>query len=96
VWKAAKRQPQQVALTAILRTPEQAPGYIVVAFIFNHGTTVLGFSRDFLLIAAITRTALGFLWVVVAGHLSGRVGRKDMSMLCALEFLYTLTFILSA
>ncbi len=80
VWEVLKRQPKQVALTALLRLPEQAPGYIVGAFIFTYGTTVLGFSRDFLLIAVICQTVLGFLWVVVAGHLSDRVGRKNMYM----------------
>jgi MFS family permease len=78
VWEVLKRQPKQVALTALLRLPEQAPGYIVGAFIFTYGTTVLGFSRDFLLLAVISQTVLGFLWVVVAGHLSDRVGRKNM------------------
>ena len=34
---------------------EQTPGYIVGAFIFTYGTNVLGFSRDFLLIAVIAR-----------------------------------------
>ncbi len=81
VWEVLKRQPKQVALTALLRLPEQAPGYIVGAFIFTYGTTVLGFSRDFLLLAVICQTVLGFLWVVVAGHLSDRVGRKNMFML---------------
>jgi MFS family permease len=80
VWELLKRQPKQVALTALLRLPEQAPGYIVGAFIFTYGTTVLGFSRDFLLLAVISQTVLGFLWVVVAGHLSDRVGRKNMYM----------------
>jgi MFS family permease len=80
VWEVLKRQPKQVVLTALLRLPEQAPGYIVGAFIFTYGTTVLGFSRDFLLLAVITQTILGFLWVVVAGHLSDRVGRKNMYM----------------
>ena len=61
--------------------PEQAPGYIVGAFIFTYGTTVLGFSRDFLLLAVISQTVLGFLWVVVAGHLSDRIGRKNMYMI---------------
>jgi MFS family permease len=78
VWEVLKRQPKQVILTALLRMPEQAPGYIVGAFIFTYGTTALGFSRNFLLIAVITQTVLGFLWVVVAGHLSDRVGRKNM------------------
>jgi MFS family permease len=81
VWEVLKRQPKQVALTALLRMPEQAPGYIVGAFIFSYGTTALGMTRNFLLIAVITQTVLGFLWVVVAGHLSDRVGRKNMYML---------------
>ena len=49
VWEVLKRQPKQVALTALLRMPEQAPGYIVGALIFSYGTTVLGMSRNFLL-----------------------------------------------
>jgi MFS family permease len=84
VWEVLKRQPKQVVLSALLRMPEQAPGYIVGAWIFSYGTAVLGFSRNFLLIAVITQTVLGFLWVVVAGHLSDRVGRKNMFMLGAL------------
>ena len=62
VWEVLKRQPKQVALTALLRLPEQAPGYIVGAWIFSYGTTVLGFSRNFLLVAVITQTVLSFLW----------------------------------
>jgi MFS family permease len=81
VWQVLKRQPKQVLLTALLRMPEQAPGYIVGAFIFTYATSVLGFSRDFVLIAVITQTVLAFLWVVVAGHLSDRVGRKRMYMI---------------
>src|SRR5580692_1832879 len=81
VFEVLKRQPKQVILSALLRLPEQAPGYIVGAFIFTYGTSVLGFSRDFLLVAVITQTILGFLWVVVAGHLSDRVGRKNMFMI---------------
>ena len=53
VFEVLKRQPKQVILSALLRMPEQAPGYIVGAFIFTYGTAVLGFSRDFLLLAVI-------------------------------------------
>ena len=42
VLEVLKRQPKQIVLTALLRLPEQAPGYIVGAFIFTYGTTVLG------------------------------------------------------
>jgi MFS family permease len=76
-----KRQPKQILLTALLRLPEQAPGYIVGAFIFTYGTTVLGQSRNFLLTAVILSTVLGFLWVTVAGRLSDHVGRKNMYIL---------------
>jgi MFS family permease len=78
VLEVLKRQPKQVALSALLRMPEQAPGYIVGTFIFTYGTTVLGVSRDFLLIALLVQTVLGFMWVTVAGALSDRVGRKRM------------------
>ena len=73
-----KRQPKQVALTALLRMPEQAPGYIVGTFIFTYATTVLGMQRNFVLIAVLVQAVLGFLWVPVAGHLSDRIGRKRM------------------
>jgi len=81
VLEVLKRQPKQVALTALLRMPEQAPGYIVGAWIFTYGTQVLGQSRDFLLLAVITQTILGFMWVVCAGSLSDRIGRKNMFMI---------------
>jgi MFS family permease len=73
-----KRQPKQVLLTALLRLPEQAPGYLFGAFVFTYGTTVLGASRNFLLIGVLLQAVLGFLWVTVAGHLSDRIGRKRM------------------
>jgi MFS family permease len=78
VLEVLKRQPKQVALTALLRLPEQAPGYIFGAFVFTYGTTVLGASRNFLLIGVLCQAVLGFLWVTVAGHLSDRIGRKRM------------------
>jgi MFS family permease len=74
-------QPMQVLLTALLRLPEQAPGYIVGTWIVTYGTTVLGMTRDFLLTAVIFQTILAFLWVTLAGWLSDIVGRKNMYMI---------------
>src|ERR1700751_121052 len=78
VLEVLKRQPKQVVLTALLRLPEQAPGYIFGAFVFTYGTTVLGASRNFLLTGVLLQAVLGFLWDTVAGHLSDRIGRKRM------------------
>ena len=78
VLQVLKRQPKEVLLTALLRLPEQAPGYIFGAFVFTYGTTALGLSRNFLLIGVLVSAVLGFLWVTVAGHLSDRIGRKNM------------------
>jgi MFS family permease len=78
VLEVLKRQPKQVLLTALLRLPEQGPGYIVGTFIFTYATTVLGATRNFVLVAVLTQAVLGFLFVVVAGHLSDIVGRKNM------------------
>jgi MFS family permease len=85
VLEVLRRQPKQVLLTALLRMPEQAPGYIVGAFIFTYATTVLHQSRDFILLAVISQTVLGFLWVVCAGALSDRIGRKNMYIIGAVS-----------
>jgi len=89
VLEVLKRQPKQVALTALARMPEQAPGYIVATFIFTYGTTVLGQSRDFLLSAILVQAFLGFVWVVIAGYLSDLVGRKRMYIIgCIISGLF--------
>ncbi|HET6609211.1 MAG TPA: MFS transporter [Rhodopila sp.] len=81
VLEVLKRQPKEVLLTALLRLPEQAPGYILGAFVFSYGTTILGMTRDFLLIGVLAQTVLGFMWVTVAGRLSDVIGRKKMFMI---------------
>jgi MFS family permease len=81
VLEVLKRQPKQVLLTALLRMPEQAPGYIVGTFVFTYATAVLGATRNFVLMAVLVQAVLGFLFVVVAGHLSDVVGRKNMYMI---------------
>jgi MFS family permease len=81
VLQVLKRQPKQVALTALLRLPEQAPGYIFGSWILSFGTHALGFSREFLLTAILVQAVAGFIWVVCTGTLSDYVGRKRMFMI---------------
>ena len=83
VVEVMKRQWRQVILAALLRLPEQGPGFIVGTFIFTYATTVLGQSRNFILMGVITQTILGFIWVIIAGALSDKIGRKNMYMLGA-------------
>jgi MFS family permease len=73
-----RRQPKEIALTALLRLAEQAPGYIFNAFVFTYGTQVLGASRDLLLTGLIVTTGLGFIWAPIAGAMSDRIGRRQM------------------
>jgi MFS family permease len=87
-----KRQPKEVILTALLRLAEQSPGYIFNAFVFSYGTTVIGASRNLLLFGLMVSTALGFLWVTVAGALSDRIGRRRMYIIGCI-FVADFTFV---
>src|SRR5437763_7422618 len=88
-----RKQPREIILTALLRLAEQSPGYIFNAFIFTYGTQVLGASRDLLLMGLITTTALGFMWVTVAGWLSDVIGRRQMYIIgCVFVAVFTFAY----
>jgi MFS family permease len=88
-----RKQPREIVLTALLRLAEQSPGYIFNAFIFTYGTQVLGASRNLLLIGLITTTALGFMWVTVAGWLSDVIGRRRMYIIgCVSVAVFTFVY----
>ncbi len=77
------RFPRQVILSALVRMAEQAPFYIFTAFVFTYGTTVLGASRDLILVAVLTASVLSFFTIPFSGYLSDRIGRRRMYMLGA-------------
>src|ERR1700753_1343894 len=62
---------------------EQAPFYIFTAFIFSYGTGTLHVSRDFLLTAVLAASVVSFVSIPVFGHISDRIGRKNMYMIGA-------------
>src|SRR3954467_2684372 len=62
---------------------EQAPFYIFTAFIFSYGTETLHVSRNFLLTAVLSASVLSFVSIPLFGHLSDRIGRKNMYMIGA-------------
>jgi metabolite-proton symporter len=75
--------PKEILLSAFARMAEQAPFYIFTAFVFSYGTKTLNVSRDFLLTAVLTASVLSFVSIPVFGHLSDRIGRKNMYMIGA-------------
>ena len=75
--------PKEILLSAFARMAEQAPFYIFTAFIFSYGTGTLHVSRDFLLMAVLAASMLSFVSIPVFGHLSDRIGRKNMYMIGA-------------
>jgi MFS family permease len=76
-----RRQPREIALTALARMSEQTPFYLFTAFVFTYGTTVLHSTRDFLLVAVLAASVLSFFSIPIAGHLSDRIGRRKMYLI---------------
>jgi metabolite-proton symporter len=78
-----KRQPKAIILSALARMAEQAPFYIFTAFVFSYGTGTLHVSRDFLLTSVLAASVLSFFSIPYFGHLSDRIGRKNMYIIGA-------------
>jgi metabolite-proton symporter len=78
-----RQYPKEILLSALARMAEQAPFYIFTAFIFSYGTETLHVSRNFLLSAVLSASVLSFISIPLFGHLSDRIGRKNMYMIGA-------------
>src|SRR5881398_2786181 len=78
-----KEHPKEILLSAFARMAEQAPFYIFTAFIFSYGTETLHVSRNFLLTAVLSASVLSFISIPLFGHISDRIGRKNMYMIGA-------------
>src|ERR1700760_3544317 len=78
-----KEYPKEILLSAFARMAEQAPFYIFTAFVFSYGIKTLNVSRDLLLTAVLTASLLSFVSIPLFGHLSDRIGRKNMYMIGA-------------
>ena len=83
VIEVIKGQPKQIILIALARMAEQGPFYVYAAFLFTYGTTVLHSSRDLLLSALLTATALSAVTIPLSGYISDRIGRKRMYLIGA-------------
>ena len=83
ILEVVKRQPRQIILSALLRMAEQAPFYIFTAFIFAYGTGTLHMSRELVLSAVLAASLLSFVSIPLFGHLSDKIGRRNMYMIGA-------------
>jgi len=81
IAEVIKRHPKEIVLSAFARMAEQAPFYVFTAFIFSYGTATLHVSRDFLLTAVLAASVLSFFSIPFFGHLSDRIGRKNVYMI---------------
>jgi metabolite-proton symporter len=83
VLEVIARQPKEIILSALLRMAEQAPFYIFTAFIFAYAVNTLKMPRDFILTAVMVAAVVSFFTIPIAGHLSDRIGRKNMYLIGA-------------
>jgi MFS family permease len=73
-----KRYPKQIVLSALARMSEQAPFYVITAFVLSYVTQPEhgGFSDNFALIGTMVAAIVELLVLPYFGHLSDRIGRK--------------------
>ncbi|MBO0813054.1 MAG: MHS family MFS transporter [Microlunatus sp.] len=78
VAEVIKRYPKQIVLSALARMSEQAPFYVITAFVLSYVTLPEhgGFSRNFALIGTMVAAIVELLTLPYFGHLSDRIGRK--------------------
>jgi MFS family permease len=83
ILEVIRRQPREIVLSALLRMAEQAPFYIFTAFVFAYATGTLKMSRDLILTAVLAASVLSFVTIPLSGHISDRIGRRNMYLLGA-------------
>ncbi len=83
IAEVIKKQPKEIILSALLRMAEQAPFYIFTAFVFAYTVGTLKMSRDFILAGVMMAAVVSFFTIPIAGHLSDRIGRKNMYLIGA-------------
>ncbi len=83
IAEVIRKQPREIVLSALLRMAEQAPFYIFSAFIFYYAVHALDMKRDFILAAVLVAACVSFVTIPLAGHLSDRIGRRNMYLIGA-------------
>ena len=83
IIEVIRKQPREIILSALVRMSEQAPFYIFTAFVFAYGTGTLKMPRNLILSAVLAASCVSFITIPLAGHISDRIGRRNMYMIGA-------------
>ena len=81
ITEVIKKQPKEIILSALLRLSEQAPFYVFTAFIYAYAIGTLHLSRNLILGAVTVAACVSFFTIPIAGHLSDKIGRKNMYLI---------------
>jgi MFS family permease len=81
ILEVIKKQPKEIILSALLRMSEQAPFYVFTAFVFAYTVGTLKMDRNFILTAVIVAACVSFFTIPLAGHISDKIGRKNMYLI---------------
>jgi len=83
IIEVIRKQPKEIVLSALVRMAEQAPFYVFTAFVFAYGTVTLKMPRDLILSAVLVASCLSFITIPLSGHISDRIGRRNMYLIGA-------------
>jgi MFS family permease len=78
VLEVLRRQPKEIALTALARMGQMVVAFVYAAFFFTYGMKVVHTTRDFLLVVMLVASSLSFFTIPFSGWLSDRFGRKQV------------------
>jgi MFS family permease len=93
VREVLRRCGREVALSALLRSGQQAPSFIFVTYILTYATATLGFSRSAVLKGVTVQAFLSLFTVPLFGHLSDRIGRRRMIAIgCAVMVFWSFAY----
>ncbi len=81
ILEVIRKQPREIILSALLRMSEQAPFYVFTAFVFAYTVGTLKMDRNFILTAVIVAACVSFFTIPIAGHISDKIGRKNMYLI---------------
>jgi len=87
VLEVLARQPREVILTCLIRTGEQAPGYIFTTFVLTYAVQALGLPAGEVLRYTLIAAGLALFCMPLCGYLSDVVGRKRLYMIGAAAML---------